>query len=73
MDYLYIRGWHQSSGSMQYYIEQLLRKARYENAPDDAVYYSKDEDRWITLDELHPDARKSLECYVNIHYRDDRK
>lgn len=37
-DYLYIRAWGYILGSDRYYIDDEIKKAREDNAPQDAIY-----------------------------------
>ena len=50
MDYLYIRAWHKTSGSFQYYIDNLVMEARKDNAPQNATYKNI-EGKWQTIED----------------------
>lgn len=38
MDYSYVQSWHYKSGSMPYYVDNLVARAKREKAPADATY-----------------------------------
>ena len=75
-DYPYIRKWGKMVGSMKYYIDQEVERARQENAPQNAVYrgseYSPEQKgRWITIDEVtNPDTfvKMGLPIPERLHY-----
>jgi hypothetical protein len=50
-DYPLIRLWHQTSGSMPYYIEDLVSQARRSSAPPTAIYRGQD-NVWRTIDQV---------------------
>lgn len=53
-DYQAIEVWHRRTGSFQYYIDRMQRKAAEENAPLNAIYF-RDDQGWVTTDDLHVD------------------
>lgn len=59
-DYPFIRLWHETSGSFPYYINDLVNKARAENAPSTAIYRA--DDGWKVVDDI-----KSLETAYRLH------
>lgn len=57
--------WHQRSGSLEYYIVNLCRKAFELSAPRDALYH-KGNNEWVTVRDLpktHP-LRADLQSVV---------
>lgn len=59
-DYQTIKLWGARSGSMKYYIDAQVERARRDNAPANATYYSDITDKWSTVDDI-----------MNIHTRPD--
>jgi hypothetical protein len=61
MDYPLIRAWGRQMGSMPYYIEAQVARARQTNAPHDALYERQSSagrtGQWARLDDLAPDHR----------------
>ena len=72
MDYIYIRAWGKMTGSFGYYIERQVNRAIDDKAPENAVYYSSYEKRWITLDECNPNTQKRVNDWVE-QIRADRE
>lgn len=69
VDYPFIRAWHKTSGSFDYYIENLVARARSENAPQTAIYRDN-EGKWHTFDDIKiPATWERIADYVNKHYR----
>jgi hypothetical protein len=52
LDYPYIRLWGKMLGSMPYYINDQVRRARKDGAPQNATFFSTDEQRWQTTDDI---------------------
>jgi hypothetical protein len=50
-DYPLIRLWHETTGSMPYYIEDLVARARADDAPPTAIYQGQDK-VWRTIDQV---------------------
>jgi hypothetical protein len=50
-DYPLIRLWHETSGSMPYYINDLVEQARASNAPATAIYRARD-NSWRTIEDV---------------------
>jgi hypothetical protein len=66
MDYLYIRAWGQSLGSTNIFIEEEVRKARKDHAPETAIYHRQD-GTWATFEEI--DSEKTKEYIASIVVR----
>ena len=65
MDYLYIRAWHSTSGSFQYYIDKVVMEARKDNAPQNAIYKSQD-GKWHTIEDcINERAAARVEAEVS--------
>jgi len=54
-DYKATALWHSSTGSFQYYIDSMQRKAAAEGAPLDALYFSNSENKWVCMSDLKED------------------
>ena len=52
VDYVYIRAWEDWIGISYLTLEASLTLARETHAPENAVFYSSPESRWITFDEI---------------------
>lgn len=52
MDYLYIRAWATHVGGGAFQLKAQLERARRENAPENAIYYSVMRRRWRTVDDI---------------------
>jgi hypothetical protein len=73
MDYLYIRAWHSTSGSFQYYIDNLVMEARKDNAPQNAIYKSHD-GKWQTIEDCKNERTASrVEAEVRRMQRANHK
>ena len=64
-DYKYIWAWGKLCGSMDYYIDEQIKKAREENAPLDAIYYDDKEFKWHTVRQTVSSTRAELEQIIN--------
>lgn len=64
-DYKYIWAWGKMSGSMDYYIDQQIKKARGENAPLDAIYYDKTWGKWHTVGNVASPTCALIEHIIN--------
>lgn len=52
MDYLYIRAWGKMLHSFDYYVQEQVRKAREDKAPEDATYFNGTEWRcWSDMED----------------------
>lgn len=63
LDYQFIRLWLKTSGSMDYYINAEVEKARSMNAPQEAIY--ERDGKWHLIDEVdntHTLASLIAEC-----------
>lgn len=63
--YEYIWAWGKSLGSMSYYIAEQVTKAIKDNAPEKAVFYSEDKERWITIDECCEKTQQEVNYILN--------
>jgi hypothetical protein len=59
-DYPFIRLWHETSGSFPYYINDLVNKAKNENAPPTAIF--RGDDGWKVVDDI-----KSLDTAYHLY------
>lgn len=50
MDYPYIQAWHYMTGSMPYYVDDLVSRAKREKAPADAIF-RRDDRTWARASE----------------------
>lgn len=50
--YTYVRAWGIYLDSYQYYIDEQVRIANQENAPDNAIYKRALGGHWVTFDEV---------------------
>lgn len=50
--YRHIVAWGSMMGSYAYYVNDQVARAEADGAPENAVFYSTDEDRWKTYDEV---------------------
>lgn len=50
--YQHLVMWCHMMGSMPYYTEAQIAKATKDNAPVNAIYWSDEEKRWNTFDEV---------------------
>lgn len=57
MDYKYIRAWECIMGSLPYYLEMQLQKARADGAPKTAIYRCND-GTWATFEEITDEYTK---------------
>ena len=64
-DYKYVWAWGKLLGSMDYYIDRQIKKAREENAPLDAVYYDNKENKWHTVGDVVSPTRAEIEQIIN--------
>ena len=71
MDYIYIRAWHRMTGSFSYYIEDLVDKARADKAPETAIYFDRDENRWHTLEECAERTKERVKFYIKNYFKID--
>jgi hypothetical protein len=65
-DYPAIRAWGKQSGSMKYYIDAQVEKARAAKAPQNATY--ERDGHWFTTDDivdLH--TRADMQTIAEIH------
>lgn len=63
MDYLYMRAWDYAiHGDNDYIRSYHIKNARAKNAPQDAIFYSIIEDRWVLFEEV---TNKYMIKYVN--------
>ncbi len=70
MEYKYIWAWHKLSGSFDYYIINLVNKAKADGAPETAIYYDNIEKRWHTVEEVQNERRiKDMENWIAAHNR----
>jgi len=51
-DYPCIRAWERMFRAGEYYIQQVLMRAREEKAPEDAIYWSADRKKWSVLGDI---------------------
>lgn len=58
-DFPYIRAWGHMMGSFQYYIDEQLRKAREDGAPETAIYRN-DDGSWCTWEGIKSEHTKAL-------------
>jgi len=68
MKYPYIQAWGTKLTSLQYYIKSEKDRAEKDNAPDDAIYFSIERQRWIRVTELeesNPDLKVWLDKEVS--------
>lgn len=59
MDYLYIRAWGKMLGSFPCYIEREVDKARWDHAPQSAIYRRQD-GTWATFEKIERQDTKDL-------------
>lgn len=64
-DYKYIWAWGKMFGSMDYYIDRQIKKAREGNAPLDALYYDNTENKWHTVGDVASPTRAVIEHIIN--------
>jgi hypothetical protein len=58
-DYPYIRKWGRFMGSFVYYIEDQIRQAREDKAPEDAIY-REDNGHWHRASEIKNEDTRRL-------------
>ena len=58
MHYEYINAWGYLLSSDRYYIQAQQKIALRDNAPCDAIYFSKDKNRWCTLRDVDSIQRR---------------
>lgn len=56
--YPLIEKWGRMSGSFTYYIVDQQERAARDNAPEDAIFYSVDDARWVRADEVNDDTTR---------------
>lgn len=62
-EYRAIYHWHKSSGSFDYYIKALQRRAAEEGAPIDAIYYQEHErPGWRCMSDLS-EGHAFIDCF----------
>lgn len=67
MKYPYIRAWHYRSGSFQYYINEQVKAAEKDGAPQNAIYKSGNGE-WRTIDDVtNLVAKEEVEEWVKKH------
>ena len=59
-DYPYIRAWGKMMSSGQYYIIGEIEKARKDNAPQDATFWSITRGEWATFSTITNENTKRL-------------
>ena len=64
MEYAYIWAWHKSTGSYDYYINNLIERAKADGAPATAVYYDNWSKRWVCLEEACEATQVRIKKYV---------
>lgn len=65
-DYPYIRGWGVMGGSLPYYVNGQLHRAREEKAPADAIYKDANDGHWHTFSGIvGPSTRRRLQAIVD--------
>ena len=64
-EYIYIYAWHKKSGSFDYYINNLIEKAKAEKAPKTAVYYDNTKKRWVTLEECRTETQEHIKWWIH--------
>ena len=50
--YKHIRSWGRNMRSMEFYITQAQEKAARDGAPEDALYFSTTENKWVCASDL---------------------
>lgn len=68
MKYPYIQAWGTNLRSFQSFINAEKARAKKDNAPEDAIYFSVERQRWILVDELeesNPDLKVWLDKEVS--------
>jgi len=51
-DYQHLRAWGRMMHSNSYYVKIQVEQARKDKAPDDAIYWSEMDERWVTFAEV---------------------
>lgn len=70
MDHVYLRAWDSVIYEDEYLKAQHLAEARDKNAPEDAVYFDANNNRWVTFSEV---TNTSMIKWVNKALRDPEK
>jgi hypothetical protein len=67
--YLHIAAWGSWLHSNGYYVQQEQNRAAQDKAPVNAIYYSPDEGRWVTVDEIRNDVTRAAIERLALDYR----
>lgn len=69
-NYPMIRLWGRMLGSMAYYIEDEVKRAKADKAPQDAVYYDMTNKVWHTYREVtSQDTKDKLRLWLMEYYK----
>tara|TARA_R100000656_G_scaffold41714_2_gene34763 strand:+ start:447 stop:710 length:264 start_codon:yes stop_codon:yes gene_type:complete len=63
-NYPTIQAWHILTGSLAYYVDNMVRKAQAENAPLDATYKNND-GKWVRLRDVE-NQEFANQCWVKV-------
>ncbi len=65
--YHYIVAWGLVMHSFGYYVSEQIVKARTQNAPEDAIYFSTESMRWVTFTDIKQRAaRAQVDSYISV-------
>lgn len=70
MDHIYMRAWDSVIYPDDMLREQHLREAREKNAPEDAVFFSAEKQRWVVFSEV---TNTSMIKWVTKALQDPKK
>ena len=52
MTYPYLKAWGEMLSSNKSYVYEQVRQAEYDKAPNDAIFWSGEYNRWVTYGEV---------------------
>ena len=70
MDYLYLRAWDSVIYTDDYLKEKHLAEAREQNAPEGAIYFDQQNNRWVLFSEV---TNTSMITWVNKALKQPQK
>ena len=76
VEYPFIRAWGKMLGSFDYYVEDMVKKAKEDNAPITVIYCNENKKTeasgnnrdWKTVDTCRSDIKIQLYKYVKDNY-----
>lgn len=73
-NYPLIRAWHHMSGSFDYYIQDQVRQAEEEKAPQDAIFRNPRDNTWMRFPDIrNPETKERVASYAAVFGVDSQR